>query len=62
MKRKVEFLVDGDTQCAVFKTFAEARKAALAAPWANGAVFRTPDGTGGLWQPETLGFRKVFGK
>lgn len=39
------FIVDGHDMQQTFQKFADARKAALHAPWSNGTVYRHPAGT-----------------
>jgi hypothetical protein len=39
------FIVDGHDMQQTFQKFADARKAALHAPWSNGMVYRHPAGT-----------------
>jgi hypothetical protein len=40
------FIVDGHDMQQTFQKFADARKAALHAPWSNGTVYRHPAGPG----------------
>lgn len=45
VKMKHVFIVDGHDMQQTFQKFADARKAALHAPWSNGMVYRHPAGT-----------------
>lgn len=45
VKMKHVFIVDGHDMQQTFQKFADARKAALHAPWSNGTVYRPPAGT-----------------
>jgi hypothetical protein len=45
VKMKHVFIVDGHDMQQTFQKFADARKAALHAPWSNGTVYRHPAGT-----------------